>query len=68
MNAQVQELAKIIDRTDAAIMFADIEDGYSIGKACQYLTTRRYKREDFVAFRTRHGDEVTTSCIAEMAS
>ena len=68
MNAQVQELAKIIDRSDAAIMLADVEDGYSLAKASQYLTTRQYKREDFVTFRAEHGDIATTACIAELAA
>ena len=65
---QTMELAKIIDRSDAAIMLAEIEDGYSIAKAGEYLTTRQYKREDFVAFRTQHGDIITAACIAQLAA
>lgn len=61
------ELAKIIDRVDAAYMAAELEEGASLSRASMYLTLRNYQREDFAAFRKRHGDELTVQGIQAMA-
>jgi len=64
---QVETLEKIIDKSDALIMLAEIEDGYSVAAASMYITTREYKREDFANFRKIHGDIITVACITIIA-
>lgn len=61
------DLAKIIDPTMAQTMVAELEEGGSLSKASMYITTREYRREDFVALRKAHGDMLTTLTIAQIA-
>lgn len=68
INTGAVELGKIVDKSEAKFMVADLQDGASLSKASMYITQRELKREDFVAFRSQHGDRKTTEALMQLAS
>lgn len=64
----VIRLAQIIDKSEAEIMLAEIQDGGSISKASMYLTLQGLKRERFAKLRQEVGDRDIVEAIMTLAT